>query len=119
MYVPLLPGLIYVGFQVNLRRKKMSKIQTKFCIVILVFLRDLERNIFNLTKFKTQKIDFLTKRPQKNIKTVWKCFPAPFLPLLTSIRDRKPPNSSAKRYFLRPLLSYFAEFSATWHQCGK
>ena len=40
-----------------------------------------------------------------------------FSALMAKIRGRTALNSSAKKYFLQPLLSYFAELSAIWQQC--
>ena len=100
------------GFPAILR-KKFSKILKKFCIVILAFFKGFKNEIFcNKPKFKTPKIYFLSKLPLKKLKTVRKCFPAPFLPLLVKIWGRRPPNSLGQKIF------FTAPFELFWRIFG-
>ena len=66
---------------------------------------------FNQTKFKTPKIDLLTKLPLKKLKIVRQDFQVPFGQNWGLYGHQ---FFLAKRYFYQPLLSYLAEFSATW-----
>ena len=49
-----------LSFTANLRKKNSAKYRKKCCIV----------NYFVNTKFKTQKVDFLSKLPMKKLKIV-------------------------------------------------
>ena len=97
-----------IGFPADLR-KKFCKTQKKFCIQ---FCKGFRKEIFfNKTKFRTQKIDFLSKLPLKKLKI-------PLLPLL-GYKFGGPlnhQNFSNQRKFCAALLSYLAEFLATWQQ---
>ena len=80
-------------------KKNSAKYRKKGCIV----------NYFVNTKFTTHKVDFLSKLPMKKLKIVLN-------KNIFQFGVVRPREFLDLKDFLRPLLSYFAEFSATWQQ---
>ena len=54
--------------------------------------------------------------PRKKLKIIKNIFRPLFCHCLTKLGPPGHQNTYTKRYYLRPLLSYFAEFSATCQQ---
>ena len=110
----MLPGLTKVSRQ--FKKKKIIKIKNKFRFE-LVFLRGLRRKYFKVRpKSQHKKLANCPNCSWENKKWLYNIFRPLFCHLQTNWGPYVHQNSSAKRYFLRPLLSYFAECSTTWQQ---
>ena len=108
-------GRSHQGFPGNLR-KKFFQIKNKFRFE-LVFLRGLRRKYFKVRpKSQHKKLANCPNCSWENKKWLYNIFRPLFCHSQTNWGPYVHQNSSAKRYFLRPLLGYFAECSTTWQQ---
>ena len=103
--------------QLRNNSKKYIKNSAPDSLVIFWDLTDLGRKYFILKpKSQHQKFTFYPNCPGKAQK-IYKCFPVPCLPVFAKIMGPTATNiPRPKNIFGRPLLCYFAEFSATWQQ---
>ena len=90
-------------------QKNTAKYRKKSALSVKYFFMGLRRIYFIMKPFHNiQNLISVQTAPEK-LKIVKKCF---FRCLSATFRQNWGPFD--QRYFLRPLLSYFAEFSATW-----